>query len=150
MVKLVSSHPYFIASLLYHNVFSLTSCCKFLFRLKPKQVVDDSPVWDPPLELSSAAEGVDSPDREISEEPEEEPEEFQPQLKLPVHLKDLKVRVSHVNSPSSFYVQLTKNDSQFKRSAVTTQNRDLKILNEFNHKEASDIIIYSRLLFSLD
>uniref|UniRef100_A0A3B4Y300 Ring finger protein 17 n=1 Tax=Seriola lalandi dorsalis TaxID=1841481 RepID=A0A3B4Y300_SERLL len=58
---------------------------------------DDSAVWDPPLELGS------------------EPLEFQPQLRLPAQLKDLKVRVCHVNSPSSFYVQFTQYNSQLKR-----------------------------------
>uniref|UniRef100_A0AAQ6A8N9 Tudor domain-containing protein n=1 Tax=Amphiprion ocellaris TaxID=80972 RepID=A0AAQ6A8N9_AMPOC len=58
---------------------------------------DDSTIWDPPLEL------------------EENDEPFQPQLKFPAQLKDLKVKVSHVNSPSSFYVQFAHSDSQLKR-----------------------------------
>uniref|UniRef100_A0A4W6DQE7 Ring finger protein 17 n=1 Tax=Lates calcarifer TaxID=8187 RepID=A0A4W6DQE7_LATCA len=58
---------------------------------------DDPAIWDPPLEVGS------------------EPLELQPQLKLPAQLKDLKVRVCHVNSPSSFYVQLTQYNSQLKR-----------------------------------
>uniref|UniRef100_A0A3B3Z2J9 Tudor domain-containing protein n=1 Tax=Poecilia mexicana TaxID=48701 RepID=A0A3B3Z2J9_9TELE len=53
----------------------------------------DSTVWDPPLE----------------------PVELQPQLKLPDQRKDLKVMVTHVNSPSSFYVRLTNSDRQLKR-----------------------------------
>nr|XP_019956334.1 PREDICTED: RING finger protein 17 [Paralichthys olivaceus] len=71
---------------------------------------DDSAIWDPPLEHGSATEGIESPDQK-----DEELLEFQPQLKLPAELKDLKVKVTHVNSPSSFYVQLTQNDSQLKR-----------------------------------
>ncbi|XP_023259049.1 RING finger protein 17 [Seriola lalandi dorsalis] len=76
---------------------------------------DDSAVWDPPLELGSAAEGVGSPDQNVPREQDEEPLEFQPQLRLPAQLKDLKVRVCHVNSPSSFYVQFTQYNSQLKR-----------------------------------
>ncbi|XP_070770407.1 RING finger protein 17 [Enoplosus armatus] len=70
---------------------------------------DQSATWDPPLEIDLAK------DQNIPREQNEEPLEFQPQLKLPTQLKDLKVRVSHVNSPSSFYVHLTQNDSQLKR-----------------------------------
>ncbi|XP_024864846.1 RING finger protein 17 isoform X2 [Kryptolebias marmoratus] len=85
--------------------------------LKPKNAKsfgDDSAVWDPPLDLSSAAE-VDSVNQIITEEQNEKPLEFQPQLKLPDNLKDIKVRVSHTNSPSSFYVQLADFDSHLKR-----------------------------------
>ncbi|XP_060945080.1 RING finger protein 17 [Limanda limanda] len=74
---------------------------------------DDAIIWDPPLEHGSATEDIESPDQEVPQD--EEPLEFQPQLKLPAQLKDLKVKVTHVNSPSSFYVQLTQNDSQLKR-----------------------------------
>uniref|UniRef100_A0A8D3A412 Tudor domain-containing protein n=1 Tax=Scophthalmus maximus TaxID=52904 RepID=A0A8D3A412_SCOMX len=49
------------------------------------------------------------------DENDEEPLEFQPWLEAPVQLKDLKVIVSHVNSPSSFYVQLAQHVSQLKR-----------------------------------
>uniref|UniRef100_I3KFC3 Ring finger protein 17 n=1 Tax=Oreochromis niloticus TaxID=8128 RepID=I3KFC3_ORENI len=58
---------------------------------------DDSAIWDPPLEVGLATGLVD------------------PQLKLPAQLKDLKVRVCHVNSPSSFYVRFAQYDSQLKR-----------------------------------
>ncbi|CAB1418936.1 unnamed protein product [Pleuronectes platessa] len=74
---------------------------------------DDSIIWDPPLEHGLATEGIDSPDQKVPKA--EESLEFQPQLKLPAQLKDLKVKVTHVNSPSSFYVQLTQKDSQLKR-----------------------------------
>ncbi|XP_058476020.1 RING finger protein 17 isoform X2 [Solea solea] len=79
---------------------------------------DDSAIWDPPLELGSAEDGADSPEPKITEEKEKDEEELldlQLKLKLPAQLKDLKVRVSHVNSPSSFYVQLAQYDSQLKR-----------------------------------
>uniref|UniRef100_UPI0037E8DC3E RING finger protein 17 n=1 Tax=Semicossyphus pulcher TaxID=241346 RepID=UPI0037E8DC3E len=75
---------------------------------------DDSAIWDPPLDLGVATEDVDALDQKVNGE-ENEQMEFQPQLKLPALLKDLKVRVSHVNSPSSFYVQLSKYDPQLKR-----------------------------------
>lgn len=42
-------------------------------------------------------------------------------LKLPAQLKELHVRVSHINSPSSFYIQLTQDHSQLSRSADRTQ-----------------------------
>ncbi|XP_054471060.1 RING finger protein 17 isoform X2 [Anoplopoma fimbria] len=73
---------------------------------------NESAIWDPPLELGLSAEDLGAPDQNASGE---QSEEFQPQLKLPDQLKDLKVRVSHVNSPGSFYVQFTQNDSQLKR-----------------------------------
>ncbi|XP_034549440.1 RING finger protein 17 isoform X2 [Notolabrus celidotus] len=82
---------------------------------RPRDVGDESTIWDPPLDLGSAADGADAPDQKLSDDVNEEPLQFQPQLKLPAQLKDLKVRVSHVNSPSSFYVQLTQNDSQLRR-----------------------------------
>ncbi|XP_057707623.1 RING finger protein 17 isoform X1 [Corythoichthys intestinalis] len=41
--------------------------------------------------------------------------EFQPQLSLPGTVKDVKVRVIHIDSPSSFYVHFVKFDSQLKR-----------------------------------
>uniref|UniRef100_I3KFC2 Ring finger protein 17 n=1 Tax=Oreochromis niloticus TaxID=8128 RepID=I3KFC2_ORENI len=56
---------------------------------------------------------VDVPDQIISGNQKEEP--IEPQLKLPAQLKDLKVRVCHVNSPSSFYVRFAQYDSQLKR-----------------------------------
>ncbi|XP_037542654.1 RING finger protein 17 [Nematolebias whitei] len=73
----------------------------FKDRLKSKSATPsgDSAVWDPPLDLSSAAENVN----------------FQPQLKLPANLKEIRVRVSYVSSPSSFYVQLSDFDSHLKR-----------------------------------
>lgn len=71
-----------------------------------------------------ALEGGDVAKQKVGREQNEEPLEIQPLLKLPAKLKDLKVKVSHVNSPSSFYVQFMQNDSQFKRSA----DNGLKVL----------------------
>lgn len=69
------------------------------------------PVWDPPLELGSAV----APDQITVVEESNEPQELQTQLKLPDQRKDLKVRVTHVISPSSFYVRLTDSDPQLKK-----------------------------------
>ncbi|XP_070694705.1 RING finger protein 17 [Pempheris klunzingeri] len=78
--------------------------------------VEDSAIWDPPLECGLATEdGEDALDQNSPREQDEEPLEFQTQLKLPAQLSDMKVRVSHVNSPSSFYVHLTRYDSLLKR-----------------------------------
>ncbi|XP_074513953.1 RING finger protein 17 [Sebastes fasciatus] len=79
--------------------------------LKSTDGGEESAIWDSPLELGSVTEGVDDADQNVPEEPLE----FQPQLHLPDQLKDLKVRVSHVKSPSSFYVQFSQYDSQLKR-----------------------------------
>lgn len=85
-------------------------------------------IWDPPVELDSAADVADETRREESEQQQqlqeeqeedvEEGPEFEARLKLPTHLKDLKVQVSHVNSPSSFYVQFTENSRQLKRLVI--------------------------------
>ncbi|XP_031169903.1 RING finger protein 17 [Sander lucioperca] len=75
---------------------------------------DESAIWDPPLELGNTC-GVDASDQKNPGQQSEELLEVQSQLKLPDQLKDLKVTVSHVNSPSSFYVQLSQYKSQLKR-----------------------------------
>ncbi|XP_034002342.1 RING finger protein 17 isoform X2 [Trematomus bernacchii] len=72
-------------------------------------------IWDPPLELGLDTDSVDTPEQKTPGDQTEEQPEFDAQLKLPNQFKDLKVRVSHVNSPSSFYVQLTQNDAQLKK-----------------------------------
>uniref|UniRef100_A0A3Q1GIU1 Ring finger protein 17 n=1 Tax=Acanthochromis polyacanthus TaxID=80966 RepID=A0A3Q1GIU1_9TELE len=74
---------------------------------------DDSAIWDPPLELGSTMDEASAPQQIIPGEENDEP--FQPQLKFPAQLKDLKVKVSHVNSPSSFYVQFAHSDFKLKR-----------------------------------
>lgn len=84
-------------------------------------------MWDPPVELGAASDVEDETRPEVSGQ-EEEALEFEPQLKLPAHLKDLKVRVSHVNSPSSFYVQLTQNNSRLKRSAAHCKQSAIRLL----------------------
>ncbi|XP_072253858.1 RING finger protein 17 [Leuresthes tenuis] len=77
-----------------------------------KPPLDDSAIWDPPLELGSEKVVV-SPDQINPAEQNEEPLPLQ--LMLPAQLKDLKVRVSSVSSPSSFYVQFTQYSSQLRR-----------------------------------
>ncbi|XP_041663773.1 RING finger protein 17 isoform X2 [Cheilinus undulatus] len=92
------------------------ACFKEEVKSKTAMLAGPDPaIWDPPLDLSSAVECADTPDQKKQREQNEETLEFQPQLKLPAQFKDLKVRVSHINSPSSFYVQLTQYDSQLKR-----------------------------------
>uniref|UniRef100_A0A3B5MJI9 Tudor domain-containing protein n=1 Tax=Xiphophorus couchianus TaxID=32473 RepID=A0A3B5MJI9_9TELE len=69
------------------------------FKESKKPSRPESTVWDPPLELGQI----------------DDPVELQAQLKLPDQRKDLQVMVTHVNSPSSFYVRLTNSDPQLKR-----------------------------------
>ncbi|MEQ2234947.1 hypothetical protein ILYODFUR_036627 [Ilyodon furcidens] len=105
--------PYLTVFLLFSNhCFLIFSGLKFKNE-DPSGV--DSTVWDPPLELGLATEEVDAVDQIIIEGENVEPLDLQPQVKLPDQRKDLKVRVTHVNSPSSFYVRLTNSDSQLKR-----------------------------------
>ncbi|XP_061580277.1 RING finger protein 17 [Cololabis saira] len=75
----------------------------------PKPSGEDSAIWDSPLELALASEGVDAQDQIGSGDQNDESRE------LRLQLKDLNVRVSHVSSPSSFYVQFPQYDAQFKR-----------------------------------
>ncbi|XP_041857081.1 RING finger protein 17 isoform X2 [Melanotaenia boesemani] len=105
------------------------ACFKEGLELKNKHSVDDSAIWDPPLELTSLAEEVDTPEQIISGE--EDP--LQPQMKLPVQLKDLRVRVSFINSPSSFYIQFTQNNSQLKRICELVKQ-------ECTQAEAQDVV----------
>lgn len=90
---------------------------------------DDSAIWDPPLDLSSELEDLNTPDQNIAGKQDEEPLELEPPLKLLAQLKDLKVRVSHVNSPSSFYVQFTQYDSHLKRLAVFFHQSSTKFVD---------------------
>lgn len=82
---------------------------------------NESVVWDPPLDPSLAASDVDATSHEVTIEHKKEVLKHEVTLKLPAQLKDLLVRVSHVNSPSSFYVQLTQHLAQLSRSADTSQ-----------------------------
>lgn len=81
---------------------------------------NESVVWDPPLDFGLAASDDDSTNHEVTIE-DKELVTSELTLKLPAQLKELHVRVSHINSPSSFYVQLTQDHSQLSRSADRTQ-----------------------------
>lgn len=80
-------------------------------RIESAAAGEEFAIWDPPLDQAWVPEGGDAADRSSSGEKEE----FR--LRLPDQLKDVKVRVSHVNSPGSFYVQFTQNNAQLRRSA---------------------------------
>ncbi|KAK0152641.1 RING finger protein 17 [Merluccius polli] len=65
-------------------------------------------VWDPPFDC-----------KERSVEPRPQPPvsqdtEPRPQLQLPTVRENIRVKVTHVTSPGSFYVQLLQNDTQLK------------------------------------
>lgn len=77
--------------------------------------VVDTTVWDPPLE-GLLGESEPAP-TSLGQETPEQDQEIQPYLMLPANLKDLRVRLTHVVSPGSFYVQLLQMDTQLKRSA---------------------------------
>lgn len=78
---------------------------------------NESVVWDPLLDPGLAAGDVVTTIYDVAVEHKEESLMCEPTLRLPAHLKELHVRVSHVQSPSSFYVQLTQNDAHLSRSA---------------------------------
>lgn len=82
---------------------------------------DESVVWDPLLDPGLAASDLVTTIYNVTSEHKEESLMCEPTLKLPAQLKELHVRVSHVQSPSSFYVQLTQNDAQLSRSADRAQ-----------------------------
>nr|XP_061825076.1 RING finger protein 17-like isoform X1 [Nerophis lumbriciformis] len=72
--------------------------------------VNDGAIWDPPLELKVEAKGLDASGGDAME-----CFDLKSQLSLSKSLRDLKVRVTHVSSPSSFYVHLAQSDAQLKR-----------------------------------
>ncbi|XP_038863006.1 RING finger protein 17 [Salvelinus namaycush] len=93
------------------------ACFKKGIKSKDTQApVVDTTVWDPPLE-GLLAESEPAPISLGQETPEQDqdPQEIQPYLMLPANLKDLRVRLTHVVSPGSFYVQLLQMDTQLKR-----------------------------------
>uniref|UniRef100_A0A8C7CAS3 Ring finger protein 17 n=1 Tax=Oncorhynchus kisutch TaxID=8019 RepID=A0A8C7CAS3_ONCKI len=75
--------------------------------------VVDTTVWDPPLE-GLLGESEPAP-TSLGQGTPEQDQEIQPYLMLPANLKDLRVRLTHVVSPGSFYVQLLQMDTQLKR-----------------------------------
>ncbi|XP_029967099.1 RING finger protein 17 [Salarias fasciatus] len=102
------------------------------FKERVKPPPDDLAVWDPPLELCFPGGEIDAPNPKTPGHQEEEPQEFSPQLKIPAQLKDLEVRVTHINSPSSFYVQFVQNDSQL-------QSVNEKVKQECELSEPQDV-----------
>lgn len=103
---------------------------------------NESVVWDSPLDPDLAASDGDSTNQ-VTIEDQEELLTFEPTLKLPVQLKELHVRVSHVNSPGSFYVQLTQNQSQLSRSADRTPLFELS-----EHLKSKKIVEYFALFLN--
>lgn len=101
----------------------------------------ESVVWDPPLDPGLAASDVDSTNRKVTIEDQEELLTCELTLKLPAQLKELHVRVSHVNSPSSFYVQLAQDRSQLNRSADRTQLFELSQHLKFNIKNGFRVFL---------
>lgn len=93
----------------------------------------ESVVWDTPLDPGLASD-VDSTNHKVTIE-DKELLTSEPTLKLPAQLAELHVRVSHVNSPSSFYVQLAQDHSRLSRSADRT---DRSFLNTLNSAEFSE------------
>lgn len=82
---------------------------------------NESVVWDPLLDPGLAGGDSATTIYNVTSDHKEESLMCEPTLKLPAQLKELHVRVSHVQSPSSFYVQLTQNDHQLSRSADRAQ-----------------------------
>ena len=83
-------------------------------------------MWDPPLEglIESEQEKEEkeslpgsgsTSDQGSLRDQALDTVDFQPNLELPVCLDNLKVKVTHVNSPGSFYAQLTRNSGQLKK-----------------------------------
>lgn len=102
-------------------LFLLSTLLHSFYRFKPKDAspsCNESVVWDPPLELGLATGAADATNQKVTSGQREDLVEFQPTLKLPAQLKDLKVRISHVSSPSSFFVHLTQYNNHLSRSAI--------------------------------
>uniref|UniRef100_A0A3Q3MRH5 Ring finger protein 17 n=1 Tax=Mastacembelus armatus TaxID=205130 RepID=A0A3Q3MRH5_9TELE len=96
-------------SLAHHKLCTVVvtgNVCVCVCEYHVSPPVDEPAIWDPPIELGSDQDAQGSTEQD---------DKLQPQLKLPAQLEDLKVRVCHINSPSSFYIQLTQLDSQLRR-----------------------------------
>ena len=108
------------------------SLCNLLLSFGAKDTkpcAEDPPVWDPPLEglIESEQEKEEkeslpgsgsTSDQGSLRDQALDTVDFQPNLELPACLDKLKVKVTHVNSPGSFYVQLTQNNIQLKRCVL--------------------------------
>ncbi|KAM9804538.1 RING finger protein 17 [Neosynchiropus ocellatus] len=100
---------------------------------RARDACDMFAVWDTPLYCSTPTT-FEVNDETNYEEQDKNNSVFEPCLKFPQELSDIKVRVSHVVSPSSFYVQFAEVDHQLKRlgevlkqECVLTQPRDVEL-----------------------
>ncbi|XP_036401470.1 RING finger protein 17 [Megalops cyprinoides] len=79
--------------------------------MKPQAPTVETDIWDPPFE--GLVEGG-GPELDLPSE-DGDTLDLQPNLQLPKNLKDLRVRVTHVASPGSFFVQLLQMDNHLKK-----------------------------------
>ncbi|XP_054643204.1 RING finger protein 17 [Dunckerocampus dactyliophorus] len=86
------------------------ACSKEGLKSTDAEVANDGAIWDLPIGLNADDRALDPSDGHDSRGVQ-----FKPQLSFPKSLKDVKVRVSHVASPSSFFVQFAQSDAQLKR-----------------------------------
>ncbi|XP_023806629.1 RING finger protein 17 isoform X2 [Oryzias latipes] len=92
------------------------ACCKDKMKTNKASLFDnDADIWDPVLEISSAKPSSYPSGKTDCREQNKELLDLQIHLRSPDQLKDLTVRISHVCSPSSFYVQFTQYDAQLQR-----------------------------------
>ena len=68
----------------------------------------ETAAWNPPIE--------EEPLEPRPQPPVSQDSEPCPQLQLPTVLENIRVKVTHVTSPGSFYVQLVQNDAVFEWS----------------------------------
>ncbi|XP_053732823.1 RING finger protein 17 isoform X2 [Synchiropus splendidus] len=96
---------------------------------------DPFTVWDTPLDCSTP-KTFEVNDEANDKEQDKNNSVFEPCLQFPQELSDIKVRVSHVVSPSSFYVQFAEVDHQLKRlGEVLKQECELTELTDTEWKE---------------
>ncbi|MBN3308188.1 RNF17 protein, partial [Amia calva] len=85
-------------------------------------------VWDPPIEENGEIPEPDPTTMGFLAQGEQENLPINPDLELPDSLKDIRVKVTHVKSPGSFFVQLLQTDGQLKRI-------HLKLKEEFSKSD---------------
>ncbi|XP_035264204.1 RING finger protein 17 isoform X1 [Anguilla anguilla] len=87
--------------------------------VKPQALSVEPAVWDPPFEGLLEGEGdgeAVAPETPAEEGPSQgDAQDLHTHIQLPKNLKDLRVRVTHVCSPGSFYVQLLQMDKHLKK-----------------------------------
>nr|XP_057938997.1 RING finger protein 17 isoform X3 [Doryrhamphus excisus] len=99
-----------VASVAEVLVAEQLACSKEGLQSSNAEVANDGAIWDLPIGLTAGARAFHPTDGDASSGLA-----FKPQLSLPQSLKDATVRVSHVTSPSSFFVQFVQSDAQLKR-----------------------------------